>query len=378
MKKGLYTILLMLTLLTLSFIYAEDTEDLHDTNILKQHFDNAQDFEQWYNELNQEDKNLVLAGTVYACYPDLTKKALAQNGDINTKLMIIRITSGHDEDSSAYIYANNSGNAEEFWMKVMDDVNERSDKAMEKESCGHTFSGIMLETSGSITLLSAGTSFCEDEVQKTKMLQLLMTNGSDINETNDWHVSPLSEAIEQKNIKMVDFLLQNGADFSKTYALSKMIDNYYSHKSDEKTEAMWDYVIAYLKEHKLTPEAETDAYIRGRLKYEEEFKSKMERLSLQPDYNTLAAKEGLLAAADRYGHDLLRELIDNGVDVNYQDEYGRTALFFIVKKASDPEDVYDAKYLLDNGADANIKDHNGKTAFDSCSERTCLLDPKKK
>ena len=37
-----------------------------------------------------------------------------------------------------------------------------------------------------------------------------------------------------------------------------------------------------------------------------------------------------------------------------------------------------AKYLLDNGADANIKDHNGKTAFDSCSEKTCWLDPKKK
>ena len=172
--------------------------------------------------------------------------------------------------------------------------------------------------------------------------------------------------------------LQNGADFSKTYALSKMIDNYYSYETDDDTEAIWNYVIAYLKEYKLSPEAETDAYIRGRLKDEEEYKSKIERLSLQPDYNTLAAKEGILAAADRHEHTLLRELIDNGVDVNYQDKFGRTALFFVVKEASDPEDHYDAKYLLDHGADADIKDHNGKKAFDSCSERTCWLNPNKK
>ena len=229
-----------------------------------------------------------------------------------------------------------------------------------------------------MSLISASVKFCQNTDKKVEMLQILTKNGLDINEMNDLHISPLSEAIESKDLKMVEFLLQNGADFSKTYALSKMIDNYYSYETDDDTEAIWNYVIAYLKEYKLSPEAETDAYIRGRLKDEEEYKSKIERLSLQPDYNTLAAKEGILAAADRHEHTLLRELIDNGVDVNYQDKFGRTALFFVVKEASDPEDHYDAKYLLDHGADADIKDHNGKKAFDSCSERTCWLNPNKK
>ena len=378
MKKELHTLVLLLALFTTSLAYVKNTEDLHDINILKQHFDDSVGFSQWYNQLSQENKNLVLAGTVYVCRSDLAQKTLAMGGNVKTKLMTINITAGHDDDFLSYIYAYNSGNIGEFITKTLSEGMKKSKEVVKEESCGHAFSTMDSGTPGLMSLISASVKFCQNTDKKVEMLQILTKNGLDINEINDLHISPLSEAIESKDLKMVEHLLQNGADFSKTYALSKMIDNYYSYETDADTEAIWNYVIAYLKEHKLTPEAETDAYIRGRLKYEEEFKSKMERLSLQPDYNTLAAKEGLLAAADRYEHDLLRELIDNGVDVNYQDKYGRTALFFIVKEASDPEGVYDAKYLLDNGADANIKDHNGKTAFDSCSEKTCWLDPKKK
>lgn len=376
MKKGLCNLALLLALLTTSLANAENTEDLHDMNILKQHFDDSQNFAQWYNQLNQEDKDLVLAGTVYACYPNLTKVALTMNGNINTKLLVTNVTSGHDKDSSAFIYAYSSGDTENFMMTAITDSMRRTAKVVKKESCGHTFATMGSKTPGLMTLISATISSCKDEEKNAEMLQLLKEKGLDINETNDFHVSPLSEAIQQKNIELVEFLLQNGANFSKTFALSRMIDEYYSYESDEKTEAMWDYVTAYLKEHKLSQEASTDAYIQGAISYDDEIKAKLNTLNLQPNYNTVAAKEGILAAANRENYDLLRELVDNGVDVNYKDKYGRTALFYIANNSyAKTEDIDAAKYLLSHGADVNIKDKNGKMAFDDCAYKMCQLNP---
>jgi len=373
MKKILYSVIC----LGIFFVVAAArAEDLHDINVLNKRFDNIQNFKTWYNSLNQKNKNLVLTGTMYSCRPDLTKISLDAGGDINTKLMVIDITSGHDDDYASYIYAYNSGNINKFIYKVLANGMKRSSEAVKKENCGHTFSTMNSGTPGVLPLLSAGIRFCKDDNKLLEMLQLLSANGSDINETNDLDVSPLSEAIESKNIGLVKFLLQNGADFNKTYALSRMIHEYYSYESDAENEAMWDYVIMYLQGHKLNAEVRTDAYIQGRLKYDEDFKPKFEKLNLYPDYKTEAAKRGMLEAAERNDYGLLREMIENGVDVNYQDNNGRTALFFVAKHDSpNNEDVEMVQYLLDYGADANIKDKKGKTAFDGCAYKICQLNP---
>lgn len=381
MKKGLYNLALLSALLTTSLVYAENTEDLHSIAIQKQHFGDAQNFAQWYDGLSQEDKDLVLAGTVYECYPNLTKAALSMNGNPGTKLWIARVTSGHDQDSSDFIYAYTSGDDENFLITAIKDSLDRTSKAAKKESCGHTFSMMGSGTSGLITLFSAAVSFCEDKNKKIEMLELLKEQGLDINETNDLYVSPLSEAILQKDIELVAFLLQNGADFNKTFALSRLIDEYYSYRTDEKREAMWDYVIAYLKEHKLSLEAETDAYIQTAISGDDKVKAKLKDLNLQPDYSTMAAQKRIITVAAtsaryRTNYDLLRELIDHGLDVNYQDKNGRTALFYVTKKnGPKTKDIEIVKYLLDHGADANIKDKNGKTAFDGCAYKICQLNP---
>lgn len=48
-----------------------------------------------------------------------------------------------------------------------------------------------------------------------------------------------------------------------------------------------------------------------------------------------------------------------GVDINYQNGGGRTALMRAAKR--DYKDI--VRVLLDNGADVNIEDHKGKTAI---------------
>ena len=397
--KKLYLFSLIAFSLISTNVFAQD-EDLHDAAVLSEHFKNLQEFTAWYKELNQENKNLVLAGTIYACTPDLTKTSLAEGGNINTKLSVINITSGHNDHSSAYIYAYNSGNVDEFITKTLLEGIKRSRKAVKKESCGHTFSSIGSETPGLMSLTSASVKFCQNTDKKVEMLQILTKNGLDINETNKLLVSPLSEAIKSKDIEMVDLLLQNGADFSKSLALSRMIDEYPRYTTfTAETEAIWNYVIAYLQKHKLTPEAETDAYIKGRLKMahlytpetetnpyiatyikdslkgDNQLNTKLEQL-LHPDYSTIAAKEGILAAAKQREYTLLQELVDNGVDINYQDKDGRSALFFITDTSSpDNKDIEAIKYLLNHGADTSIKDKGGKTAFDDCAYKICQLSP---
>ena len=119
MKKLYLFSLIAFSLVSIN-AFAQD-EDLHDAAVLSEHFKSPQQFTTWYKGLNQENKDLVLACTIYTCKPDLTKTALAEGGNINTKISVINITSGHDDHSSAYIYAYSSGDIDDFMKFINED-----------------------------------------------------------------------------------------------------------------------------------------------------------------------------------------------------------------------------------------------------------------
>jgi len=58
-------------------------------------------------------------------------------------------------------------------------------------------------------------------------------------------------------------------------------------------------------------------------------------------------------------HELIKELINNGFDVNIKTKYGYTTLMW----ASINGNIETIKLLLDNGADVNIQNINGYTAL---------------
>ena len=61
--------------------------------------------------------------------------------------------------------------------------------------------------------------------------------------------------------------------------------------------------------------------------------------------------------------DVVKFLIDSGIDINAQDKYGMTALIY----ASMSAESNIVKLLLSSGADVNIKDNEGKNALDYSS-----------
>ena len=71
-------------------------------------------------------------------------------------------------------------------------------------------------------------------------------------------------------------------------------------------------------------------------------------------------RDALVAAAWDGFTDLVSQLLDNGTDINIQDETGRTALI----AATDQGYHGVVSLLLDRGADPNKKDKDGDTALD--------------
>lgn len=58
--------------------------------------------------------------------------------------------------------------------------------------------------------------------------------------------------------------------------------------------------------------------------------------------------------------DVIADLLKKGVDINFVDDYGRTALYFACYQGQ----TQVVKMLLESGADKNIKDYKKRTALD--------------
>ena len=67
----------------------------------------------------------------------------------------------------------------------------------------------------------------------------------------------------------------------------------------------------------------------------------------------------LLQTAENNNLERLKLLVDEVVDINIRDEYGKTALRYAVENGH----LEVVKYLIDKGADINVKDNYGKTAL---------------
>ncbi|MGL4483817.1 MAG: ankyrin repeat domain-containing protein [Anaerovoracaceae bacterium] len=82
-------------------------------------------------------------------------------------------------------------------------------------------------------------------------------------------------------------------------------------------------------------------------------------------------KNSILSEVATVGNiELVKYILNEGVNVNTVDRNGRTALINISYVEYSPNDKKIAQILLNGGADKKLKDNNGKTAFDYAKENS--------
>jgi len=88
--------------------------------------------------------------------------------------------------------------------------------------------------------------------------------------------------------------------------------------------------------------------------------SKILKAGKSPDIPNRFNKTALMYACYDGDFESVKILIENGADINRQDNEGWTALFYAVSK--NREDI--AQYLIAKGANKQIKDISGKRPYD--------------
>lgn len=174
MKKGLFNLALMLLSATALVSCSEEkkenspkAENLHNAKVLEEHFEDTDKFLSWYQSLKQEDKNIVLAGTVALCYPELTEIALNNRGNINTNITTYEMGKDH------YIYAR---------MRPDDDFeNEKAameiwnDKIIPGLCCNYLY-----DKAFNMPLLPYGIVSCAQKNKTAEMAKVLIQNSASL------------------------------------------------------------------------------------------------------------------------------------------------------------------------------------------------------
>ncbi len=334
---------------------------------------NKDEYTRWYRSLSQADKNQALAGAVNFCQPELVEISIKNGGNITTPVYTLK--SGafvenkspenyknlkYTDNYSSFIYT--SGTREQVWQDAQKRAPEAafrisvSDRISPHSSSPYGIAKFDSPLSSSyVSLLSQGILSC-DEGQKLKMVNLLLKYGANPNIYNEYGESALTHALlfmkegiftpEEKEVSRQIFklLLQNAPTTGWDWEVSSGAVAYALSTGDKE-------VLDMIKSHNL------------------KFSTK-----------TIAAKESLLMTAfvnTPDNHKLLKDLLQNGIDVNYRDAAGQTALF----PAVFGNNVEAAKILLENGIDAEAVDNYGHTAWWFCenlyneNEAVCNVHP---
>ena len=170
--------------------------------------------------------------------------------------------------------------------------------------------------------------------KRLEVVQFLVEEGASMETvTNEKHIEPGSTVLmacaEKKSKRCFQYLLENGADISKTRddgADALYIASRYGH-----TEII-ELIIENCKEEK--------------------FREMVNR-------PTFRGRTALLTAA-HHGHiQVCKQLFKNGANLNHQDDHKFTALIY----ASNKGHLDVVKWLVENGADVHLKDNFGETAL---------------
>ncbi|MEM9337703.1 MAG: ankyrin repeat domain-containing protein [Bacteroidota bacterium] len=172
-----------------------------------------------------------------------------------------------------------------------------------------------------------------------EIVALLANHTQDINHQNDEGISSFTQALKFNKLEIAKLLVERGADVKvidkKGHDLGYHLIDAFRGKMSTFNEKM-DYLIS--------------------LGYDP--------LVIQKDGTTL-----LHAAVNKENVDLLKSLVEMGMDINAKDGSGHTVLHYAAMQANDGKVL---RYLVDAGADKNVTTEFDESAFDLAQSNEIL------
>lgn len=194
-----------------------------------------------------------------------------------------------------------------------------------------------------------------------EMIDRVIKEGEEINCFTEEGERPIHAAAKTGSIKMVRFLIENGADFSAIDNEGDSILHYAFNSDSQKNIDLIEYLL----------ESGFDFGVKNMKGWTLLMLAIQERNWSIAKY--LSEKKAAINIPDKYGNsplhvvvsngpsELIKALICSGADLNAKDNKGRTP-FHCVSAYSDDFNAI-IRLFLNNGADINALDNKGKTPF---------------
>ncbi|CAF1105763.1 unnamed protein product [Adineta steineri] len=203
-----------------------------------------------------------------------------------------------------------------------------------------------------------------------KICEYLVKNGADLNAVTVTGATPLYTAIEEGHLEVVELLIRHGADVNQSPQGEVARDLHIENQTPLLIACMKNYetIIRHLIESGANVNVTSEYGSSPFLAICQHNNVELVRLLIQHgarhDVETKNENDGtingLIVAAEYGSFDILRLLVEAGLDVNYKVEgkgesAGRTPLFCAC--AAGFQDI--VEYLIDRGADVNATEKSG-------------------
>lgn len=345
MKKFLS---LLISFWCLPFFAVQAAEDLINTEVLRSHFNDMAHFTKWYRYLQQDDKNQVLGGTVALCKPDLAEIALQNGGEVTTPVYVLYQFLHHNQDdiSDTLIYTHGTKEAMLADAETRLAGKNTYDKMSNKKH--HTVwspnFAEFKEASLWQQVFKNSNQQCSC-AQKKRLFRILSEYGT----PND-----IQEIFTQ-----LLYTLEDGTPTANSI------------NSQDECADLLDFVLKTLPKDLIDENAMTSALIQAQLYNSPQVIETLKNAGFTIYPQTKAAHDGFLEAASLGEFAIVKELLKLGIDINYQDDAGQTALAFAVRN----NDLRMAKFLLENEANPLLKNDLNQSPFYGCGYDICHLHP---
>ncbi|MDF3047405.1 MAG: hypothetical protein K0R73_523 [Candidatus Midichloriaceae bacterium] len=221
--------------------------------------------------------------------------------------------------------------------------------------------------------------------ESLEVVEILVKNGADVNAKNNLDLiyyfnTPLEKVLSlireaeyqnqqeavSRNLKIMEVLLANKADYKSSH-IAQIIINLDIKVSSKILELINDpiYFLSFITDPKTYPNYFEANPLAAQLilqqaeEYEKSLPEDAEERRALNGLKQLTLEKQFFSAIKKNDLELIKKLLESGVDINCKNYFGETPLIALIPKFN--EEIFE--FLLENGADINAKSHNGETAF---------------